>query len=93
MAKNKKVVAVAEKAASTSKRAGYKRKSNKRKSNKRVNVLLAKLTSIARKAQRAAAHKPKVERDADAAFRKEFEKLEAAKKPAKKVTKKAPKAK
>lgn len=88
MAKNKKVVAVAEKAASTSKRAGYKRKSNKR-----VNVLLAKLTSIARKAQRAAAHKPKVERDADAAFRKEFEKLEAAKKPAKKVTKKAPKAK
>ena len=88
MAKNKKVVAVAEKAASNSKRAGYKRKSNKR-----VNVLLAQLTSIARKAQRAAAHKPKVERDADAAFRKEFEKLEAAKKPAKKVTKKAPKAK
>lgn len=88
MAKSKKVVAVAEKAAPTSKRAGYKRKSNKR-----VNVLLSQLGRVARKAQRAAAYKTKDEREADAAFRKEFEKMESAKKPTKKVAKKAQKAK
>lgn len=84
MAKNTKKVAVTATPASTSKRAGYKRKTNKR-----VNVLAAQLGRVARKAQKQAAHKSKTERDADDAFRKEFEKLEAAKKPApKKVHKK-----
>ena len=89
MAKSKKATpaTTATKVLAT-KRSGYKRKSNKR-----VNVLLSQLGRIARKAQRAAMYKSKADRDADTAFRKEFEKLEAAKKPVKKAAKKTAKAK